>query len=362
MRQVNNRKKIDTLFVLGAGASFALSYVNPKKRSFVRSTTPLDINFIEALENARPKRDVWQRNSTDLIYGDWLDRSDIRKNGLELAIIKRVSQYEFLNKFHSVRTRGKSSNIEYLNHLTHLICDYLKECKSNSSGDTRKFVNFVFPIGKPVDQYENRVITFNYDTLIDRQLLDRGVSRKKIYFDRIVRQKGDGMRRNSDEKFQHPLILKLHGSINWRCDRDHFNKLVSGAADQHEKLVIWHDDESVPRPDDLESPLIIPPIPNKPITASSIFNFLWTCAYEYLHEARKIVIVGYSCPPTDTLASTMFGQFSSTKVEEVFVVDPNPIALKNYREMIEPKVARRAKWRYYSSFSEYIQGEIPQLS
>lgn len=357
MRQESNRKDIDTLYVLGAGASYSLSYVNPKKRDFVRSITPLDFNFIYCLEKAKPKNG-WQKTSTELIFKDWLDRSDIRSNGLEQTIIKRVSQYEFLNTFHSTRTRGKSSNSDYLNHLSHLVCTYLKQCKSNSSGETKRFVNHVFPIGTPVDDYSNRIVTFNYDTLIDRQLLDRGISRKKMYFDRIVKSQGDSIRRNADEKFPHPLILKLHGSINWCCDRRHFDKLISGTANQDEKMEVWHDDDSTPKPDDGHSPLIIPPIPNKPITASSLFNFLWTCAYEYMHEARRIVIVGYSCPPTDTLASTMFGHFSSNKVEEIFVVDPNAVALKNYREMINPKVASRAKWRYYSNFSEFIDGEI----
>ncbi|MFC6672297.1 hypothetical protein [Marinobacterium aestuariivivens] len=317
----------------------------------------MDFNFIRSLENAKPGRG-WQRSSTEQIFSDWLDRSDIRDNGLEQAIIKRVSQFEFLNNFHSTRTRGKSTNSDYLNHLSHLVCAYLKQCKSNSSGQTKKFVNSVFPIGTPLDQYLNRIVTFNYDTLIDRQLLDRGISRRKLYFDRIVKNKGDGVRRNIDEKFDHPLILKLHGSINWRCDRKHFDDLISGAVSQEEKLEIWHDDDSVPKPHDGQSPLIIPPIPNKPITASSLFNFLWTCAYEYMHEAKKIVIVGYSCPPTDTLASTMFGHFNSKNLEEIYVVDPNAIALKNYREMLDPKVASGAKWRYYSSFSEYIEGEI----
>lgn len=357
MRQANNRKKVDTLYVLGAGASFALSYVNPKKRDFVRSITPLDANFIKSLEQAKPKNG-WRKSSTDLIINDWLDKSDIRENGLEQAIIKRVSQFEFLNKFHSTRTGGKLDNPEYLNHLSHLICEYLKQCKSNSSGDTKKFINHVFPPGVPSENYTNRIITFNYDTLIERPLFERGLSKKKVYFDRIVKNQGDGHRRNADEKFPHPLVLKLHGSINWRCDRTHFDTLISGTAKQDEKLEIWHDEETVPKPNDGHSPLIIPPIPNKPITASSLFNFLWMCAYEYMHEANRIVIVGYSCPPTDTLASTMFGHFSNKNLQEIYVVDPNALALKNYRDMVDVKMAAKAKWRYYSNFSEYIDGEI----
>ncbi|KZZ78008.1 hypothetical protein A3765_08475 [Oleiphilus sp. HI0130] len=357
MRRKVNRQDIDTLYVLGAGASYALSYVNAKNNSVSRLSTPLDINFINCLEAFKPKNG-WQKASTEKIFNNWLDRGDIRTVGLEEAIIKRVSQYEFLSKFHRTRIQGKISNSDYLNHLSHLVCAYLKKCRSNSSGNTKAFTNHIFPVGTSVENYKNRIVTFNYDTLIDRQLIERNVSRRKIYFDRLVKSRGDGIRRDQDEKFAHPLILKLHGSINWRCERSHFDQLISGDVNQEEKLEIWFEEKKLPKPDDDESPLIIPPIPNKPITASSLFNFLWTCAFEYMHEARRMVIVGYSCPSTDTLARTMFGQFKSKNLEEIIVIDPNALALKSYREMIDPKVATKAKWRYYSDFREYIDAGL----
>jgi hypothetical protein len=356
MKQKNNRQEVDTLYVLGAGASYALTYVNPKKRDFVRSIAPLDKDFIECLK--KNKNTGWKKNATHIIMNDWFDRDPIANHGLEQAIIKRVSQFEFLSNVHQTRIRGKCSNEDYLNNLSHLITEYLQKCKSNSSGNTKKFINNVFPSGISPDVYKNRVITFNYDTLIERPLIERGLSRKKLYFDRIVNKKSSGLRRNTDKKFSSPLILKLHGSINWRCDRTHFDQMISGNIDHQEKVVIWTDDKGSPKPEDDVSPLIIPPIPNKPITATSLFNFLWTTAYEYLHEAKKLVIVGYSCPPTDTLARTMFTHFKSKNIKEIFVVDPNAIALKNYRDMFDPKLAIKAKWRYYSSFAEYIDGEI----
>ena len=198
----------------------------------------------------------------------------------------------------------------------------------------------------------------NYDTIIERPLIERGLSKKKIYFDRIVSKREDGTKRASDEKYLHPLILKLHGSTNWRCERTFFDSLISGNINQDKKIVVWSDDKFCPKPTDDASPLIIPPIPNKPITVSSLFNFLWTTAYKYLHEAKKIVIVGYSCPPTDTLARTMFTHFYNRKVEEIFIVDPNVLSLKYYRETIDSRVTAKAKWRYYSDFSDYIDREL----
>ena len=356
MKNKGLRQEIETLYILGAGASFALSQIKAIKGKMPKSVTPLDKDFLHCVEINKPSKG-WRRTAIDEIKNGWLDESNVFGEGLEQAIIKRVSQYDFLSNINPARTRLKCSNEDYVNYLTHLITAYLLKAKSNSSGDTKAFVNFVFPIGDKVDTYPNRIITFNYDTLIERPLFERGVSFKKIYFDRIVKEKSDGWNRNADQKFLHPLILKLHGSANWRCSRSDFNKLLTGDP-QEEKFTIWTSDKA-PTPYDDDSPLIIPPIPQKPITRSILFNFLWTTAFEYMHEAKEIVIVGYSCPFTDTLARAMFSHFKNKTLENITVVDPNAGALKNYRDMINTsQLSNNLKWNYYSSFKEYIRVKI----
>lgn len=352
------RQPVEKLFVLGAGASLGLSQVQPRDHKPSRAVTPLDANFLKCLHAARPANG-WKRKSVDLLLSDWLDAGPILEHGLERAVIKRVSQYDFLSALHPRRTRGKSDNAKYLNHLSHLVTAYLINCKSNTSGSTRRFVNWAFPPGVDVSDYANRVITFNYDTLLERPLIERGVSRRKIYFDRLVSQPADNTDRKAEEKFLHPLVLKLHGSVNWRCSQSDFESIVQGNAKGLGKITIWSDDKPCPSPNDATSPLIIPPIPNKPITAASIFSHLWTTAYAYLHEATELVIVGYSCPPTDTLARTMFTHFENTKIKEISIVDPNAGALSSYREMIPFKVSKRARWTYYSDFREYIDRVSP---
>ncbi len=357
MKQTSNRQVVDTLYILGAGASYCLSVVKSRKNSRNKTTTPLDKEFLSCLSEYK-LASGWKKTAVELIENGWLDRDLISDHGLEEAIIKRVSQYEFLSSLHPRKTKNKCSNEDYLNNLSHLITGYLIRCRSNSSGSTKTFINSIFPLKENPDNYKNRIITFNYDTIVEKPLMERGLSKKKIYFDRIVKNKTEGIKRKTNEKFPHPLILKMHGSINWRCERRYFDQIILGKIDQNEKIVIWLSDKNTPKPNDNESPLIIPPIPNKPITQSSLFKFIWTTAFEYLHEAKKIVIVGYSCPPTDTLAKAMFTQFESKNLEEIFVVDPNATALRNYKEMIDPKLSRRIKWRYYSTFSEYIAGEV----
>lgn len=354
MKNLNNRLKIDRLFILGAGASLALSDIKTISNQYARNSTPLDADFLRRLKHFCPEsKSNWKKKSIQIIEDGWLDRTEIVENGLEQAIIKRVSQYDFLSKIHRRRTRGMVDNATYLNHLSHLITDYLISCKSNQSGDTKNFVNKIFPTGIDPSRYTNRVITFNYDTLIERPLIERGISKRKIYFDQLASKESTEIKKTTDDKFAHPLILKLHGSINWRCSQSDFENIVQGKTNS-DPIHIWTDDSKSPKPNDSDSPLIIPPIPNKPITQIKIFADLWKTAYEYINEAEEIVIVGYSCPQTDTIARTMFTQFNPSKLEKIVIVDPNANALVRYKEMIPQLTTRKSIWQYHSGFHDYI--------
>jgi len=354
MKQSKYRKKVDTLYILGAGSSKALTDVKTRVNEHNRRTTPVDRDFLKMLE-CFSRKGGWQKKGVELLSDNWLDTSDFWSGGLESSIIKRVAHYDALSALYKKKARRKISNPEYLNWLSHLITDYLLKCRSNTSGDTRNFVDAVFP-PKPrnYDELNNRIITFNYDLIVDRVLLERGWSKQKIYFDRIARQESDGIRRNSKDAFPDPLLLKLHGSINWRCSKTDFENIINGSTDPDEKITIWTDDKKCPAPDDGHSPLIIPPIPNKPITATPIFRHLWTKAFEYLHEAKKIVIVGYSCPQADVMARSIFTQFRNMNVTDISIVDPAVGAMQNFVDLMEGRVRKTTRWHYYRGFGEFI--------
>ena len=357
MKRRANRQPIETLFILGSGSSKALTEVETRKNQYSRNTTPIDRDFLLMLDHFKLQQG-WQRRSLELLKSDWLGSDNIVNCGLEEAVIKRVADFDMLSALYPDKSRRKCSNEEYLNHLTHLIADYLVKCRSNKSGDTKRFINWIFPPGEKPELYRNRVITFNYVLIIDRPLLERGISKKKLYFDRIVSRAEEGIRRTSDETFLHPLLLKLHGSVNWRCERRYFNQIVNGTVNETDRIPIWTVDSKCPSPTDNESLLIIPPVPNKPITRASIFRMLWTTAMEYLHEAKRIVIVGYSCPQTDALARSVFTQFRNMNATDIFVTDPSSDALAKYHSLFSGRVKKTVKWHYYSGFHEYIVNEI----
>jgi hypothetical protein len=357
MKRKQARLKVERLFILGAGSSYSLSYIHQRKDRKHKTITPLDWDFLDGLNTCYTNG--WLEQSIRYIEKNWLDEGNLFNEPLEQAIIKRVSQYEFLSKINPERTRNKCDNKEYLNHITHLVAAYLLNCRNNRKNYAKTFINTIFPIGEKLEDNKNRIITFNYDSLVDKVLMERGISNRKIYFDRIAKTPEDGIRRNKSQKFIHPLILKLHGSANWRCNKEDFEKMVFGTdLTEDEKFVVYLS-EKAPKPDDSESPLIIPPIPNKPVTRVGLFKYLWQTAFEYIHEAREIVIVGYSCPSTDTLARAMFTHFRSNNLDRIAVVDPNAGVLKNYRDMIKSsQYPTKVKWNYYGSFDDFIENGL----
>jgi len=112
------------------------------------------------------------------------------------------------------------------------------------------------------------------------------------------------------------LLLKLHGSVNWRIRR--------GAASPYKVDDIIHDESWLqpPLPDSLVGrdknlidmhmepvPFIIPPVLMKSaLTKEPILQVVWSKAYEILSRAEQVVFIGYSLPITDIAAGFLFSE------------------------------------------------------
>jgi hypothetical protein len=217
-------------------------------------------------------------------------------------------------------------------------------------------ISKLFPKGKAAPK--NRIITFNYDTLVDNYLLRR-FSPRMVYFDRMGNHSQDN-RRTSEQRHSNPLLIKLHGSINWWCPKaEYHDSLAHSDINSPYRIEnIWCTHNTNPDPNDHSSPLIIPPLPEKPITTVSIFKYLWTIAYEYLNMAKEIVICGYSLPETDKLATSLFGSFNPKNLQNVTVVDPDASMLAKWRQLLGGKRVSKIMWNYHSDFAEYIEHQF----
>lgn len=234
------------------------------------------------------------------------------------------------------------------------MCYALRHTKENSNNVYATFagkLNLAPADGETAD----RVVTFNYDDLLDQHLL-KTYSPAKIYFDRIKAMPEAAERR--DEKHPFPLLVKLHGSVNWRCKEEDFKKTINGNAGAPEPAwlsPVWLSSVGTPRPDDSVYPLMVPPLPVKPITSIMLFQYLWTVAYEYLHEAEEIIVCGYSLPDADRLAWSLFGNFSNRSLKTVTVIDPNPAVMAKWRGLFKRRGVSDARWEYFDDFSAYVE-------
>ena len=128
-----------------------------------------------------------------------------------------------------------------------------------------------------------------------------------------------------------PPILKLHGSLNWFIYSGAM--IVEGAdslrnADRKGNTIIQNHyyESPLPPQDNLEylAPLIITPVLNKPGLRHPLISKVWYRARRELGECQKLVIVGYSFPPTDFHVRRLFREvFADHSLDELVVVNPD---------------------------------------
>jgi hypothetical protein len=359
MRATKNRLKIDTLFVFGAGVSKSLT----KRKNKSDRTTPLDSEFTTTIKEVKTSYNhKWVNGARERILNDWKYHIEFHEIGFEKAISQQISDLEFLKAIQPKKGNHNRTEIDYLEDISHITSFILSKAKLNETKTISKFIKKYFD--DEIDNCKNRIITFNYDTLIDNLLIDKYKDYNKIYFDSI-----HASRRAKTKKtnFKKPLILKLHGSINWKCDKVNYEKVFLNKPIEkigrtktyntdgcHFIDKIWID-KKVENPGNDIFPFIIPPIPDKPITNISIFRYLWTYAFEYLVECKELVISGYSLPETDNLAVSLFSKFENKNLRKITIIDPAPETVVKWNNLFNRKGIVNPKVEYYADFSSYVR-------
>ena len=352
MRQPNKRKKIKKLYILGAGASYASS-LGKNDKWLKNKSSPLDKDFSRILSEMEIQKPGWVSKTKNRLLKNWKDHRKFESFGLEQAIIIQIGHLEFIRAIH--KRRQTSYGVEdFLNEISHLITYRLEKARESNFNFYKKLASEITKDLEDTHNFRNRIITFNYDTLLDKHLLKKFKPRD-LYFDRLQNEK-ENTKRTAKQIFDHPIMLKLHGSINWSCERSEFLNFFQPVEDDSYKIEkIWHRSSSrIPTPSDKVSPCLIPPLPLKPITRISLFRYLWTKASEYLSECEELIICGYSLPATDNIAVSLFSDFSNNKIKKITVIDPDPLVLKEWRNLLNRKNLKKASWDYKDSLQDYI--------
>jgi hypothetical protein len=260
-------------------------------------------------------------------------------------------------------------------------------------------------------QPEDVIITFNWDTLVDRVLAERtgwrpdwgyGVIPEAIFDDGWTEPQERGSSEGN-------LLLKLHGSTNWLTAysvTDGEGQIVSGqdldpsafgvferatgpypcfkgrfmdgyqpysygyyppnlnfpgraAPDGYSIVKItptfpWTKAGSAPDTGLVSMPLIIPPVKKKSYEFfGDLFKSLWSKAEEALAVADEVVIIGYSFPKTDVQSEELFRRAFARRsvLPTVTILDPNPsgVAERMSRDFEVPKDRLRVLTGYFTA-------------
>lgn len=254
--------------------------------------------------------------------------------------------------------------------LLQLLCGVLNEC-SPWAIRSEPFAAF----GRAIFDQNAAVLTFNYDNLLEEAIEraspsthhlitlphpqhDDGVTATdaeikfawhqwnsrlayRIRFDEVaLRRPGntkivDGTRYYSlvETQAPTPAFLKLHGSIGWYQRTGHFvdgSPLRASDDARSNNTVLTHSSVRPGLPDmdladgEVLQPLIITPALNKPYDRHPFFGILWSEALAELRDCKRLIVAGYSFPPTDFEVRRLFREvFSLWNLDELCIVNPD---------------------------------------
>jgi NAD-dependent SIR2 family protein deacetylase len=224
---------------------------------------------------------------------------------------------------------------------------------------------FAHLIEKMLDQDQTvSVITFNYDVAFDYAVYGRSL---QIDYCLTPPPPRHGQR-DID-------LMKLHGSVNWttcpRCD-----EVVAYRFEQYLRERTWRGHAAANVPINFREPLtkyehckgvtgdglavIVPPTWNKAAGHHEI-GTVWQRAVKHLSEARNIVVIGYSLPPSDEFFRYLYalGTVSATRLERFVLVNPDKDAGERFRDLLGRGVQHRFRPQQ-SHFESDIIGWLTQ--
>lgn len=260
------------------------------------------------------------------------------------------------------------SLIEIHKRLTAFLAEYLNEFEVFAHSS-----ELFLRLGKILYSEKPTIISFNYDTIIEAAIeMASGVNSNLpdtflghprqdevpdgelpyshftwnrtlsygVKFDEVQLQRagvstfvsGDRFYSHKDNKLFSPPLLKLHGSLNWFVYTGIIKYPVfetNSKADQKKgKTVLYRGHWWLNEAPDLNNiilhPIILTPVINKQIQGNAIIQPLWEQAKYHLSTCKRLVVGGYSFPPTDFQTRRLFLEaFKNHTPEELIIINPD---------------------------------------
>lgn len=196
---------------------------------------------------------------------------------------------------------------------------------------------------------EASIVTFNYDDILDQELYRAPRERQEQWHpdtrygfycrhSRAIVAESP----NSPQAAHKSLLLKLHGSVNWRSRLGESRVRGPGALLHHESwltdAVYTSDPEAIEAHLETE-PFMVPPVLAKTeLHQHPVLGVVWRTAYDKLRAADRVVFIGYSMPTTDLAARTLFSEAIDSRKDLLIVGytkdgEPNESLANSYRSL-----------------------------
>lgn len=177
--------------------------------------------------------------------------------------------------------------------------------------------------------HRSPVLTFNYDLLVEKAVHARDpmVTGWDLYpAPLVLREVQEGIRYGAGPLRQPCFELhKLHGSINWfHSTSNSTGPITMATADPG--LITHEEGRQRYLFSDL-GPLIVPPTSTKSgFYAGDAIRALWRTASNRLAATEKLIVIGYSFPPSDLQVLTMLRQTLQPEAHILVVTQDEKVA------------------------------------
>ncbi len=210
------------------------------------------------------------------------------------------------------------------------------------------------------------IVTFNYDLVIEESFVKSnhqhwnprygyGVEVSHGLDSAWARRWINSLPKHKRKDYRFPksnlILLKLHGSLNWRINKykriilKPYPFLVSTSKGHHPRR---------------ESVAIIPPSILKDITETP-YSKIWQIARRSLENCQTIVIIGYSLPETDFMAHSLLNEVVRSRLSRnkpnylkmIHLVDPDVKIIDKFVSIFTPVLGARGKIYKYKTFNDF---------
>lgn len=361
-------------YVLGAGFSYGTGHRAPVGNHFIRM--PTQDTLLQELCRFHYRKIKQLDKIASLIrqyFSPNTYRASRNKGSKRHEDIYGLSLEEVITFFYETISSKKAAPkikialTELQELITELIAYLSLNGKPGQNDVLRKFADRLFKT--------DVIITFNWDTILDRTLSNRlKFWHPRWGYGKSVKNEFKYNARHSLKVPQkYPRLLKLHGSINWTAHRWEIGseeKLIAHAWGPDQRN--FKDVVMIP-PKMIKSEIFgdIPLDENRPeeffgneVISRDFYTKLWSEAENHLSISRRIVFVGYSFPPADYAFGNMLRRaisrmkISLGRFPGVDIVDPNAAELaKRFEKSFKISVPVENQ---YLSLKNYLSSPRPK--